>query len=208
MIEALKHPNESVRVDAALALFKVGDERAIPALTAALEDPAATDPAVLHRGDRSWEEMGSDEPDYLVRKAARLALDMIRRRHPAPTTAISPNTGETQPAAPVQAAQPHAVEVPFQVGDIVEQYRHHTQDGFVNGPRAESIGTKWKVVGITDELVSLELVEGIEDWTYFKYSPGDVMTLGSSEYYRAAFPDSKGYQQVFDTFRKIGKKTQ
>jgi HEAT repeat protein len=83
LIEALKHPEEGMRIRAANALGRVGDERAIPALTAALHDEAATDPAELFRGSPAWEEMGSAALIYYVRKGrlGRTADDLEQSRH-------------------------------------------------------------------------------------------------------------------------------
>ena len=58
LIEALQHPDEAVRIHAAQSLGRVGDERAIAALTGALADQVATDPADLFRGNPAWEESG------------------------------------------------------------------------------------------------------------------------------------------------------
>lgn len=195
LIEALKHPNESVRINAANILGKVGDERAIPALTAALADPAATDPAEYFRGNRAWEEMGSDEPIYFVRKAARQALEMIRNRY-APSV--------TPPQA-LRVVEPIPGKDPFQVGDIVVQVRHFIDEtGFCDGPGFGMAGTKWKVKKITDEVVVLKLVEGIYNLISFKKTPGYVAWVSSSEGFRVKFPGCKGNQQAFDTYRKLG----
>jgi hypothetical protein len=109
LIEALKHPAEEIRIRAANALGRVGDERAIPALTAALADSAATDPADLFEGNRVWEELGSEKLIYLVRDAAWAAQKMIRGRTTMP---------------PLEATLPG--KDPFEVGDIVVQYRSFT----------------------------------------------------------------------------------
>lgn len=195
LIEALKHPDESVRMNAAFALGKVGDERAIPALTAALADPAATDPAEYFRGNRAWEEMGSDKPIYLVRQAARQALEMIRSKYPPITTSVQATW----------VAEPIPGKDPFQVGDIVVQYRHFTEGtGFYDGPGYGMAGTKWKVMKITDDEVVLTLVEGILKYPTFRKTPGYVARISSSENFRAKFPGCKGNQQAFDMYRKVG----
>ena len=195
LIEALKHPNESVRRNAALALGEVGDAQAIPALTAALADPAATDPAELFSGSRAWEEMGSDKPIYLVRKAARQALEKIRRRYPRIAT----------PVQATRVVEPIPGEDPFQAGDIVVQYRHFTEGtGFVDGPGYGMAVTKWKVMKITDDEVVLKLVEGILKYPSFQKTPGYVDRVRSSENFRAKFPGCKGNQQAFDMYRKTG----
>ena len=195
LIEALKHPDEGVRMSAAHALAKVGDERAIPALTAALADPAATDPAEYFRGNRAWEEMGSDKPIYLVRQAARYALEMIRGRFPPIT-------------APVQAAEPVPGEDPFRVGDIVVQTRHFREgqvfSGFYDGPAYGMAGTKWKVMNINKAEVVLTLVEGVFKTVSGQKYPGHVERVSSSEKFREKFRGCKGNQQAFDTYRKVG----
>jgi HEAT repeats len=186
LIEALKHPDESVRMRAAHALGEVGDEQAIPALTAALADPAATDPAEYFRGNPAWEEMGSDKPIYLVRSAARHALEDIRRRYPP--IVVEPIPGED----------------PFQVGDIVVQTRHFKDMwGFVDTPSYGMADAKWRVKKITNREVVLELVEGIVKYPTFQRRPGYVDRVSSSEGFRAKFPGCKGNQQAFDTYRKI-----
>jgi hypothetical protein len=80
LIAALQQPDGSVRRAAAAALGLVGDERALAALSAALEDPYSYDPAELFGNNQAWQEMGSEELVYPVRRAASLALESIRAR--------------------------------------------------------------------------------------------------------------------------------
>jgi HEAT repeat protein len=101
LIEALSHPEEGMRIRAANALGRVGDERAIPVLTAALHDAATSDLTELFRGSPAWEEMGSDKIINYQRNAAWDALQMIWSR--AITTFVEPLPGMK----------------PFEVGDIV-----------------------------------------------------------------------------------------
>jgi hypothetical protein len=192
LIEALEHPDEEVRIKAAEALGRVGDERAIPALTAALADHAVTDPADLFRGNRAWEEMGSEEPIYRVRDAAWEAQKMIRSRTPLDPTPVESVPGRD----------------PFEVGDIVVQYRRfleHGFGGFQGGPDRGMEGTRWKVTAITKNEVSLELVEGVcKDPTSKKrHYPGYVARVSSSDAFRWKFPGTKGKQLAFDTYRKV-----
>ena len=180
LIEALNHPEEGTRIRAANALGRVGDERAIPALTAALHDKAASDPAELFRGNSAWEEMGSDEMIYYVRNAAWDALRMIWNR--TFTTFVEPLPGMK----------------PFEVGDIVAQWKN---------PDSITKGARWKVLSITRNEVSLELVEGVyEENVPFhkkKHFPGYVLRISSSDDYRHKFPGTKGNQYAFDTYRKV-----
>jgi HEAT repeats len=195
LIEALEHPDEKVRIRAAEALGRVGDEQAIPALTAALADPAATDPADLFRGNSAWEEMGSQELIYRVRDAAWEAQKLIRGKTPLDTTPVESLPGKS----------------PFEVGDIVVQYRIFTQYGlrgeFRDGPASGMEGTRWKVLSITKNEVALELVEGVyreppHSWGS-RHNPGYVVRVSSSDEFRRKFPGTKGKQLAFDTFRKV-----
>lgn len=147
--EALQHPDEAVRIHAAQALGRVGDERAIPALTGALADQAATDPADLFRGNPAWEESGSEELIYYVREAAWDALKMVRSRTRAPL--------DTAPVESVPGKNP------FEVGDIVVQYRRFSGGlfPFQSGPERGMEDTWWKVTEITKNEVTLELVDGV-----------------------------------------------
>jgi hypothetical protein len=192
LIEALKHPDEMVRVSAANALGRVGDERAIPALTAALADPAATDPAELFRGNSAWEEAGSRELIYRVRDAAWAAQKLIRSR------AIITAPLESLPGSN-----------PFEVGDIVVQYRsfsRYSGAGFSpwGHPDSGMQGTRWKVLSITKNEVALELVEGVYEEPHFRgrHYPGYVARISSSDDFRRKFPGTKGKQLAFDTYRK------
>jgi hypothetical protein len=196
LIEALQHPDEAVRIRAAHALGRVGDERAIPALTGALADPAATDPADLFRGSPAWEEMGSKELIHRVREAAWEAQKMIRSRTRTPL--------DTTPVESVPGKNP------FEVGDIVMQYRRFPGPGFggfQSGPDRGMEDTRWKVKAITKNEVTLELVEGVYErpkdnkrrWHY----PGYVARVSSSDSFRSKFPGTKGKQLAFDTYRKV-----
>lgn len=193
LIEALKHPDEWVRTSAADALGRVGDERAIPALTAALADPAATDPAELFRGNSAWEETGSTDLIYRVRDAAWAAQKLIRSR----TIITAP--AETRPGMN-----------PFEVGDIVVQYRSFNRfsgAGFSPWSQTESgmVGTRWKVLSITKNEVALELVEGVCEEPNFggRHFPGYVARVSSSDDFRSKFRGTKGKQLAFDTYRKV-----
>lgn len=181
LVEALKHPNEGVRIRVADALGRVGDERAIPALTAALHDAAATDPAELFRGSPAWEEMGSAELIYYVRNAAWTALQMIWGR--TVTTFVEPVAGMS----------------PFEVGDIVAQWRN---------PDRVMKGARWRVLSISRNEVALELVEGVyEEPNQGQHAtrqfPGYVARISSSDDYRHKHPGTKGKQFALDTYRKV-----
>lgn len=193
LIEALIHPDEQVRVRAANALGRVGDERAIPALTAALADSAATDPADLFEGNRAWEELGSEKLIYPVRDAAWAAQKMIRGRTSMP---------------PLEATLPG--KDPFDVGDIVVQYRafsRYSGSGFSPWCNTEPgmVGTRWKVLSITKNEVALKLVEGVfEEFPSRKrHYPGYVARISSSNEFRSKFPGTKGKQLAFDTYRRV-----
>ena len=180
LIKALKHHEEGMRVRAANALGRVGDERAIPALAAALHDEAASDPAELFRGKPSWEEMGSDETVYYVRNAALSALQMIWSR--TVTAFEEPIPGKN----------------PFEAGDIVAQWKN---------PDRLMKGARWKVLSITRNEVALELVEGVHEekapFIRKLHYPGYVARISSSADYRHKYPGTKGNQLAFDTFRKV-----
>jgi hypothetical protein len=193
LIEALMHPDEQVRVDAAKALGRIGDERAIPALTAALHDTAATDPADLFEGNRTWEELGSEKLIYRVRDSAWAAQKMIRGRTSMP---------------PLETTLPGMD--PFDVGDIVVQYRSFTSlrgAGFSPWCKTEPgmVGTRWKVLSIAKNEVALELVEGVfeERPSRKRHYPGYVARVSSSDEFRKKFPGTKGKQLAFDTYRKV-----
>jgi hypothetical protein len=194
LIEALQHPDEAVRIHAAQALGRVGDERAIPALTGALADPAATDPADLFRGNPAWEEMGSEKLIYYVREAAWDALKMIRSRTRVPL--------DTAPVESVPGKNP------FEVGDIVMQYRRFSEFAFgpfQSGPDRGMEDTRWKVTAITKNEVTLELVDGVYERPKDNklHYPGYVARVSSSDSFRRKFPGTKGKQLAFDTYRKV-----
>ena len=181
LIEALKHPQEGMRISAANALGRVGDERAIPALTTALHDAAATDPAELFRGSPAFEEMGSNELIYYVRNAAWDALKMIWSR--TVTSFVEPLPGMN----------------PFEVGDIVAQWRK---------PDSVMKGARWRVLSVSRNEVALELTEGVYEEPRqgkrgARHFPGFVARISSSDEYRNKFPGTKGNQFAFDTYRKV-----
>ncbi len=196
LIEALQHPNEMVRLGAAHALERVGDERALLALAGALADPVASDPADTFQGNPAWEEMGSEELTYEVREAAWDAHKMIRSRTRTPL--------DTNPVESVPGKNP------FEVGDIVMQYRRFSEygSGLLSGPDRGMEDTKWKVTAITKNEVALELVEGVyerpEDNKSRRWHlPGYVARVSSSESFRNNFRGTKGKQLAFDTYRKV-----
>ena len=164
-----------------MRLGRVGDERAVPALTAALHDTAATDPAELFQGSSAWEEMGSNELIYYVRNAAWDALKMIWSR--TITAFVEPLPGMK----------------PFEVGDIVAQWRK---------PDSVMKGARWRVLSISRNEVSLELVEGVyeeprQGTRGTRHYPGYVARISSPDDYRNKFPGTKGNQFAFDTYRKV-----
>jgi hypothetical protein len=182
LIEALQHPDEFVRRRAADALGRVGDERALPALTKALADPAATDPADLFSDSPAWQELGSEELIYYVRNAAWDAHKRIRRRTRAP---LEPTPVESVPG-----------KDPFEVGDIVVRA----------GPERGMEDTKWKVTAITRNEVTLELVEGVCERPEDKqrwHLPGYVFRLGRSDDFHIRYPTSNAKQVAFATYRKV-----
>lgn len=189
LIEALQHPDEVVRLRAAHALGRVGDERALPALTKALADPWAIDPEEEFSDSPAWQEMGSKELIYRVRTAAWDAYKMIRSRTRTP---LDPAPVESVPG-----------KDPFEVGDIVMQYLSR---GALSGPERGMEDTKWKVKAITRTEVTLELVEGVCERPKDKqrwHLPGYVLRVGRSEDFRVRYPNTNAKQVAFATYRKV-----
>jgi hypothetical protein len=181
LIETLKHPEEGMRIRAANALGRVGDARAIPALTTALHDEAVTDPAEVFRGNAAWEELGSSDLIYYVRNAAWDALKMIWSRNI--TTFEEPIPGMN----------------PFEAGDIVAQWRK---------PDNDMKGARWKVLFISRKEVELELVEGVYEEPRqgkrgIRYYPGYVIRVSSSVEYMNNYLGTKVNQYAFSTYRKV-----
>lgn len=192
MIGALKHPDARIREKAAFVLGRVGDERAIPALIAALKDSAYTDPSEEFRGNPAFEEMGRTDLIYNVRNEAWRALTMIWGR-----------TGTT-------FAEPLPGMNPFEIGDIVAQYRVFAGGSLLcwREPDSSMRAARWKVLSITKNEVVLELVEGVhEEKVPFHDSifhfPDYVIRVSSSEDFRNKFRGTKGKQLAFDTYKKV-----
>lgn len=95
---------------------------------------------------------------------------------------------------------------PSDVGDLVEQYRHFSHEGFVDGAREDQAGTKWRVVRIIPDSVLMELVEGRYHMEYddspWKH-PGHLVGWETSELYWKHFPDAPVNQETFDQFRRV-----
>jgi hypothetical protein len=198
LIAALGDADPYVRQNAARALGRIGDKAAVEPLNSLLADTHSYDPAESHRGDRAFQEMGDDEPVYPVRLAAREALDWIASGNPPLESGAVP---------------PEPPEVPpFQVGDIVEAYRHFSVEAFYDGADTGLGNSKWKVLSIGPEQISLLLVEGQcgdfvpsgGKFTYFRRDPGFIKNMKNSNFYTKKFPDRKPYQEVLDSFRKVG----
>ena len=88
---------------------------------------------------------------------------------------------------------------PFEVGDIVAQWRN---------PDSIMKGARWRVLSITSNEVALELVQGVyEELRQGKrgarHYPGYVARISSSAEYRNKFPGTKGNQFAFDIYRKV-----
>lgn len=190
LITALEDPKGRVRQDAAKALGRIGDARAVEALTACLRDQ-----------------------EEAVRESACQALERISSRTPATSAqVIPPEAGKVPPVAADPAPQVMEDEVPFQVGDIVEPYREFTPGVFLQFLRTDLIGTKWKVLFIGPEDVSLQLFEGLRTElvqangisTMVFHKPGYVMTVKNSDFYSQKYPQARPYQEVLDSFRKVG----
>lgn len=194
LIEALRHPEERTRVRTAHALERVGDEQAIPALTVALQDEAATDPAELFRGNAAWEESGSTDLIYYVRKAAWEALTAIWNRT---ITAFEEFAEGTDP---------------FQVGDIVAQCRVYPGGSLMKWtePLGSEKAARWKVLFISKREVALELVEGVHEekkpnHKHVLHYPGYVARIGSSEEFQKLFGNIRATQYAFSAFKKVKK---
>jgi serine/threonine protein kinase len=126
---------------------------------------------------------------------------------PSPMKESLPSAPITmQYRAPTPIARPVApvitptAQMPFKVGDIIEQYRHFDGHTFHEGQH-DSVGANWRVKSISDHFVQLELVGGM---AYF-YERGGTALLSSSEAYKRAFPLAHHTQQVFDEFRKVDR---
>ena len=192
LIEALKHPEGRVREKAAFVLGRVGDERAIPALAAALKDPAYTDPSEEFGESPAFEEMGREDLIYKVRNEAWRALTMIWGR--TATTFLEPLPGMN----------------PFEVGDIIAQYRVFAGGSFFcwREPDSSMRAARWKVLSISKNEVVLELVEGVHEEKVPNHDsvfhlPGYVARVSSSEDFRNKFRGTKGKQLAFDTYKKV-----
>jgi hypothetical protein len=98
---------------------------------------------------------------------------------------------------------------PFEVGDIVAQYRAFSESGFMPWvePDRGMQGTRWRVLSISRNEIILELVEGVyKDKELFHsklHFPGYVARISSSDNFRNKFPGTKGKQLAFDTFKKV-----
>lgn len=194
LIEALKNPEGRIRERVAFVLGRVGDKRAIPALIAALKDPAYIDPSEEFRGNPAFEEMGRTDLIYYVRKEAWRALTMIWAK--TATDYVEPLPGIN----------------PFKVGDIVAQYRVYCEGSSRfscwRNPDPSMQAARWKVLSITRNEVMLELVEGIHEEEVYNHDsifhyPGYVARVSSSENFRNMFRGAKGKQLAFDTFKKV-----
>lgn len=192
MIEALKHPEGRVREKAAFVLGRVGDERAVPALTAALKDPAYIDPSEAFRESPSFEETGRTDLIYYVRDEAWRALTMIWNR------------------TVTNFAEPLPGMNPFEAGDIVAQFRVFAGGSLLcwREPDSSMKGERWKVLSITKNEVILELTEGVHEEKVPNHDsvfhfPGYVIRVSSPEDFRNKFRGTKGRQLAFDTYRKV-----
>lgn len=88
---------------------------------------------------------------------------------------------------------------PFEIGDIIEQYRYYNGGDYINEQEDDFIGTKWKVLDISPDYIKLELVEGSYCGTRDEY----VSDFTSSAIYQKTFPDRRKTQQIIDEFRKV-----
>jgi hypothetical protein len=138
--------------------------------------------------------MGSEELIHYVRNAACGALKMIWSR--TTTTFMEPLAGTN----------------PFEVGDIVVQYRvcwdGSSRFGCWGEPDSSMKAARWRVLNININEVLLELAEGVHEEkvpfhdSLFHY-PGYVARVSSSENFRNMFRGTKGKQLAFDTFKKV-----
>ena len=181
LIELISGPDGVGRIRAACALGRIGDERAVPALIAALHDSESYNPAEIFGGSSAFEELGSDQPIYPVRSAAWDALRMIWSR--TVTTFEEPIPGRN----------------PFEVGDIVAQWRD---------PDSVTKGARWRVLSISKNEVALELVVGIYvepgmGYRGTRHFPGYIARISSSVDYRNRHPGTKGNHFALTSYKKV-----
>jgi hypothetical protein len=96
---------------------------------------------------------------------------------------------------------PGTFNMPFQVGEIVEQYRHFADSLWKQGRQASHYRELWKVRQVTDDAVEMELVEAMYSVPLNGiHEPGYTRKLSSSGDYLKCFPGQKNTQQIFDEY--------